>query len=363
MGKINLDSYGWSARLRDAFDTHAANDWLPGRVITESKGFYVVVTELGEMHARVSGSFRYASSNRKDFPVVGDWVGLRAASADDVGMIQAVLPRQTNISRKVAGDGTQEQVMCSNVDYVFIASSVDQEFNLRRIERYISTVLNSGATPVVVLNKIDLIADDAELREKRSQIGSISCDISVHFVSSLTGKNLSDLSPYFTPGKTVVLLGSSGVGKSTITNYFLGKAQQKTMSVMEKNSVGRHTTTQRHLFLLVNGGLLIDTPGMRELQLWQNEDSPSVLGFDDVKKIAENCRFSDCTHKHEPGCAVRQAVDSGVLDEARLKSLWKLQAELGHLESRKNEVGWESNLKHKKHSKLRHAVIKNNKKR
>ncbi|MFH1640256.1 MAG: ribosome small subunit-dependent GTPase A [Chloroflexota bacterium] len=268
------------------------------------------------------------------YPVVGDWVIAKALIDEQKGTIHAILPRKSRFSRKVAGERTKEQVVSANVDTVFIVSGLDggRNFNLRRIERYLTLAWSSGATPVIILNKVDLCPDvDVCIRKAEA----IATGISIHPVSAKERIGLDALKNYLTKGKTVAFLGSSGVGKSALINALLGVEKQDTGEVREDDRMGRHTTTKRELILLPGGGIVIDTPGMREIQMWAGEDGLQGT-FYDIEVLAKRCRFSDCSHNVESGCAVREAIDHGDLDPARLESYRKLQNELIYLASRED---------------------------
>ena len=324
-----LITFGWT----DYFARHfiEGNDFTPARVIAEHRSGYQVQTDKSECPARISGRLRHQSASQAELPAVGDWVVAQVPVENAEATIHRVLPRKSKFSRKVAGERTEEQVVAANVDTVWIVSSLDQDFSLRRIERYLTLAWESGANPVIVLTKSDL-SDDADRRTL--EVESISIGTRVHSTSSVTRDGLSDLRAYFCNHATVALLGSSGVGKSTLINALAGASLQQTAEVREDGK-GRHTTTHRQLLRMPSGGLIIDTPGMRELQLWE---SPTGLAdtFGDIDEFAKDCRFSDCRHAGEPGCAVVDAVRGGQLAEDRLQSYQKLQRELAHLERKQD---------------------------
>jgi ribosome biogenesis GTPase len=280
----------------------------------------------------VSGRFRHTAASRADYPSVGDWVAL-ARPHGGRALIHAVLPRRSRFLRKVAGSETEAQVVAANIDVIFIVGGLDDDFNLRRIERYLVTAWEGGATPVVVLNKADLTA---AVEERIAEVTTIAPGVPVHPVSCRSGEGLAALQTYLAPGRTVALIGSSGVGKSTIINRLAGFDRQRTRDVRASDSRGRHTTTNRELVLLPGGGLLIDTPGMRELQLWNVGDA---LGdaFDDIRDAAAGCHFRDCRHETEPRCAVKAAVAEGRIKAERLENYRRLQRELDHLAVRQDE--------------------------
>ena len=329
----SLEALGWSARLDEAFRPHRAAGLEPARVALEHTHIYRVMFPGGEGLARVSGRLRHAALSRRDYPAVGDWVGIKPTAHAGRWSIHAVLPRASQFGRKVAGNRTEEQVVAANVDTVFLVVGLDGDFNPRRLERYLILAWESGAQPVVLLNKADVIDDvDPFLKET----ASVAAGVPVHAMSTKTGLGLDALSQYLVPGRTLAFLGSSGVGKSSIINRLVGQELLKTRDVRASDSRGRHTTTHRELVPLPGGALVIDTPGMREIQLW---DVGEGLGevFDDIQSLAAGCRFRDCGHRAEPGCAVRQAVEEGVLDAGRLGNYLKLQDEIRATEARTNQ--------------------------
>ena len=312
----------------------------PARVIAVHKETSIVRGGDGiDRPAVVSGRFRYDALAASDYPAVGDWVALEPtrpmAGPDDLTVIAAVLPRRSAFRRQAAdasrrGGPTlaEEQVIAANVDIAFIVAGLDGDFNLRRLERYLAVAWSSGVSPVIVLNKAD-IADD--LPGRLVAVESIAPGVPTIVVSALTGDHIPDLAPYLVPGQTAVVLGSSGVGKSTLLNALLGEERQATGAVRDDDSRGRHTTTHRELFVLPTGALLIDTPGIRSLEVAGAEEGIETA-FDDIALLAAACRFTDCRHQGEPGCAVRAAIADGRLTEARLESHRKLEREVAHVE-------------------------------
>ena len=313
---------GWTPALADTFAPFAAEGFVPGRVALEHTHIYRVITEAGESLARVSGRLRHRATTRADFPAVGDWVAVQPPEHSGDSRIVAVLPRRSRFSRRAAGDPTEEQVVAANIDTVFLVAGLDGDFNPRRIERYLLVAVESGASPVVVLNKADLVDDAAAMADVvRASVG----DVPVHVVSCRVPGGVDLLRQYLGTGQTAALLGSSGVGKSTIVNRLVGQELLKTVEVRESDSRGRHTSTARQMIVLPEAGVLIDTPGMRELQLWDSGDVRDAFG--DIEELAGSCRFRDCRHREEPGCAVLDAVSSGALAHGRLESYHKLQNE------------------------------------
>ncbi|MFC1937628.1 ribosome small subunit-dependent GTPase A [Chloroflexota bacterium] len=328
----NLEDLGWNPFFQKHFQTLKISDSVPARVVSESKGSFQVYSQYGELIAKISGKMRYRAGVENQYPAVGDWVVIQPLIDEQKGIIHAVLPRKSKFSRKAAGERTEEQIVSANVDTVFIVSGLDggRNFNLRRIERYLTLAWNSGATPVIILNKVDLCLDfDIYIRS----VEDIAPGISIHPVSAKKQIGLDALRNYLTIGTTAAFLGSSGVGKSALINALLGVEKLETGEVREDDRMGRHTTTKRELILLPGGGIVIDTPGMREIQVWAGEEDLQGA-FHDIEMLAKRCRFSDCSHNVESGCAVRAAIDRGEFDPARLESYRKLQKELSYLASR-----------------------------
>lgn len=339
---MKLETLGWTSSFEEAFRSFGDNGLTPGRISAGFTHLYRVLTGDGELLAEVAGRFRHQAGGPEDFPAVGDWVALEARPDEGRATIHAVLPRKSAFVRKAAGDAALAQVLAANVDTVFLVAGLDGDFNPRRVERALVLAWESGAAPVVLLNKADLCSD-ADAR--RSEMEAVAPGVPVFVVSGREGDGMEALAPYLATGRTVALLGSSGVGKSTIVNRLLGEERQRTSEVREHDQRGRHTTTHRELIVLPGGAVLLDTPGLREVQLWATEEGLATA-FDDVARLATACRFRDCRHRGEPGCAVLAAVASGELDEERLASHRKLEAELRHL-AVKADLGLQSAQKAK----------------
>jgi ribosome biogenesis GTPase len=320
---MTLDDLGWSTRLDDAFAPHRAAGLSPARVSHEHTHIYRVLSERGDQLARVAGRLRHEASVRADFPAVGDWVAIEIPAAGGDARIHAVLPRFSRFSRRAAGDPTEEQVVAANIDVVFLVSGLDRDFNPRRIERYLLTAWDSGAAPVIVLNKADLVDDATPFVEETALVGQ---GVPIVVVSAKRPETTGALHAHLGTGRTAALLGSSGVGKSSIANALIGEARLMTRDVRASDGRGRHASTTRQLLVLPDGGILIDTPGMRELQLWDTGES-FAGAFADIDALAKGCRFRDCQHGGEPGCAVADAIASGTLSAHRLESYRKLQQE------------------------------------
>lgn len=330
---MELKKIGFNAFFQKHFENSQFKNLSIGRISAEYKENYKLFSEFGELTAQISGKFRNNCKLREDFPAVGDWVSFELLGNDNKARIQAVLPRKSKFSRKVAGKETQEQIIASNVDFAFIVCSLNYDFNLRRIERYLSLVWQSGAVPVVVLTKSDLCDD---IQKKTTQVENIAFGVDIHVISNILVDGIDVLQKYFSDNKTVVLLGSSGAGKSSLINNL---AQEEVMKVNElRNNIekGRHTTTHKQMIILPYEGLIIDTPGIRELQLWDAEDGISQT-FSDIERIAKSCKFSDCTHTNEPDCAIRESIKNGLFDENRLENYRKVQKEQEYLISRQSQ--------------------------
>jgi ribosome biogenesis GTPase len=331
---MTLQDLGWDeerAREMEPWAKKPAHE--PGRVLIGFNYLYRVGVEGGEIDTVLAGRLKHHAERQGELPAVGDWVVVRKRSDEDRGAIVSVLPRRSRFSRRMAGNVTDEQVVAANVDVIFIVMSLDDDYSVRRLERYLLMARESGAAPVVLLTKPDLSADlGADVAEVVTVVG----DVPVHVISPKLNQGLEQVTPYVTAGRTAALLGSSGVGKSTIINRLVGADVQKTREVRESDSKGRHTTTHRELVVLPGGGLMIDTPGMRELQLWDANES--VRGtFEDIEALAGECHFTDCRHRDEPRCAVKAAVDAGRIPADRLASYLQLQDELAYLARQQDE--------------------------
>ncbi len=319
----SLNGWGWNSYFEALW---RGGDWknaVPARVVGQQRKFWCAAGDFGECWAEASGKLRLAADEGADWPAVGDWVVAELHGEDATAVIQEVLPRRSKFVRKMAGKKMAEQVIATNVDTALLVSALDGDFNPRRVERYLAQCWESGARPVIVLNKADACEG---ARVKAVELERVAIGTEVCVVSAKTGQGFGELEEFLRPGSTLVLLGSSGVGKSTIANRLLGQMVQEVQPVRESDSRGRHTTTSRELFALQGGALLMDTPGLREMQLWDAEQGVAQT-FADIDALAAHCRFGDCRHEREPGCAVQAALSAGTLDPARLENRRKLLRE------------------------------------
>lgn len=329
---FDLTAIGLNSRVQAAFLPYAAKGLTLGRVSIVHRDQYRIYTPQGEMKAEAIGALLYRAADASALPAVGDWVAAQPVGPHEA-MIHAVLPRHTGFSRRAAGDRELEQIIAANIDLVLIVCALDHDFNPRRIERYLILARESGAEAVIVLNKADLCPDTAA---RIAEVSRIAGETQIIATCAVSAEGIRPILPHMGPGRTVALLGSSGAGKSTLVNQLLGEQRQPVQEVRESDSRGRHTTTHRELVPLPTGGALIDTPGMRELQLWAGFDSLDSA-FGDVAELAQQCRFHDCAHGVENGCAVQAALGDGRLDPERWQSYLKLRAEIAFHE-RKTDV-------------------------
>jgi ribosome biogenesis GTPase len=328
-----MNNLGWDEFFANHFQSYAADGYAAGRVALEYKHFYRIYSEWGEVLGEIAGRLRHEALDREDLPVVGDWVVIRRSPESDKVTIHAVLARKSKFTRKVAGFRTEKQIIGSNIDTVFLVTSLNQDFNPRRVERYLIVAWESGARPIIVLSKSDLCD---EVEERTREIKAVVGNVPIHAVSVVKREGLDELARYLKAGQTVAFLGSSGVGKSTLVNYLLGREHLRVQEIRKHDGRGVHTTTRRELIVLPQGGLVLDTPGMRELQLWDGEGGLAIA-FADIETVATQCYFSDCRHQDEPRCAIREALAEGAIDAARYESYEKLKKELTYL-ARKQDI-------------------------
>lgn len=333
-GSMNLTDLGWDAAFAEAFAPFEAEGFEPARVAAQHRTGYELLTPAGACFGEVSGRLHYMARSPVDLPVVGDWAVVRILPGEGAAYIHDLLPRRTRFSRQVAGERTAEQILAANLDRVFVVSGLDRDFNLRRLERFLLLSAAGGIEPVLVLNKADLAED---LSARLEELAGIAPGVETLVMSALSGDGVENLRAALPPGRTGALIGSSGVGKSTLINRLLGRERQDTAEVRAQDGRGRHTTSVRELVPLPGGGLLIDTPGLREVQLWADEEALAEP-FTDIVSLAAGCRFRDCRHENEPGCAVLAAVETGTLAPERLESYHKLQKELAFQARRRDPL-------------------------
>ena len=345
-----LESLGADDSVHQLFQPYAAQGLVLARVVVSQRDHYHLLTSAGEVTAEVCGALRHRSAGRDGMPVTGDWVAVRIASALQASVI-AVLPRKTLFSRRAAGKREDQQPIAANIDLVFVVCGLDGDFNLRRLERYMTLAAEGGVEPVIVLNKVDLCPD---IEKRMEDAATVARGAPVVQASTRLPGGMEGVRGYLAHGRTVALLGSSGVGKSSIVNSLMGEELLRIQEVRDSDSRGRHTTTRRELFQLDGGGILIDTPGMRELQLWAGKESVDQA-FDEIADLVSACRFRNCSHSGEIGCAVERALADGVVSSERWKSYRKLLAEAQRHEETTN---LELAAKRKKRDKAIHKGIR-----
>lgn len=344
---MTLSALGWNDALALAFAPHAAAGAVPARVTLELKGWFEVSGDFGAKLGSCSGKFIDQARAPADYPAIGDWVAITPQEGDPTrAYIHALLPRRTKFSRQAAGHEAVEQIVAANIDTLFLVSALDGHHHLHRLERYLAAAWAGGAEPVVLLNKADLADDPAPLI---AEITAVAPAVPVFVVSGQTRRGLKALAPYLLPGRTVALLGSSGVGKSTLINRFVGEARQVIQEVRDVDGKGRHTTTQRELLVAPNGVIVIDTPGMREIQPWAAGPIVDEV-FGDIATLATRCKFRDCTHTTEPGCAIQAALADGSISPARWASYLRLGRATAHAARQTDRAAQQQHKSH--HKKL-----------
>ncbi len=358
-----LTELGWDTFFQDAFRRLSRFDLLPARIISQQKNSYRIMTQNAELVAVIAGKM-YQHGQTEDFPAVGDWVTIQPPARGEIALIEALLPRKSQFSRSAAGGrdrrsggAPDQQIIAANIDVLFIVSALDsgRGLNLRRLERYLTLSWNSGASPVLILNKADLCQSIEVMINK---VYEIARGAPVVPVSVWLNQGLDVIHKQIGKGHTAAFIGPSGVGKSSIINSLLGEERIKVNTVRESDSAGHHTTSHRELFLLPQGGAVIDTPGLREIQLWSDQDALNET-FDDIEGLAEQCRFKNCSHNAEPGCAVQQALESGSLDPGRYNNFLKMQKELYYLNVRQNNrVRLEEKIRWRKISQYQKQIKK-----
>lgn len=355
---MDLEKIGWSEWFQQQTEPEKLEQYRLARVVTVNKENYQIRGASDELtYAEVTGKFYYNASSALDYPAVGDWVYAQFFDDDSQAIIHELLPRKTLLKRKTAGKKVDIQLIAANIDIAFILQSLDDNFNLRRLERYLVMIHESEIRPVVLLSKSDLLPAE-ELQEKIAEINAISPDLTILPFSNINRDGLENIVNLLNPGETFCLLGSSGVGKTTLLNNLLGKETFDTRQVREKDSRGRHTTTRRQLILLENGALVVDTPGMRELGNFDISTGLEVT-FDEISELTNQCRFNDCTHIKEKGCAVLAALDEGAISPERYENFMKMTREAAHYE--RSYI--EKRQRDKAFGKMIKSIMKDNKKK
>lgn len=361
---MSLDKLGWNDYFKEQFNSYEGKEYVPARVIMQQKNSYLLRSEYDTFDGRLSGRFVYKAKINKDFPAVGDWVAIKRID-ERTAMIHELLERENCFSRKmpisggrkirngiIVGGSIEEQVVAANIDTAFIVSGLDDNFNIGRIERYLTLAYNSKVNPVIILNKMDLCENVSDYIER---IHDIAKGVPIHCISVIKNIGMEIFDSYISIGKTVVFFGSSGVGKSTITNYLLGEERQKTNAVSDAHGKGRHTTTSKEMFFHDSGAMVIDTPGLRELQLWGNEDVLEET-YEDITSIIKMCKFHDCSHQNEPGCAVKKAIEDGVISEERFERYKRQLMELQRLDKNRRKFEINMGRKNKKRGLIKDDI-------
>lgn len=347
-----LVALGLNDEIIKEFEDQCDKGYL-GRVVAEYQGVYRVGTKAADILAKVSGKFMNSAMEDSTYPVVGDWVSVdRISNHAGEGIISKVFSRKSAVTRKVAGIRAEEQIIATNIDYIFICMSVNKDFNIRRLERYLTIGWNSGAIPVVILTKIDL---SENLDQIKHAVANIAIGMDVLYVSSFSGEGIDEIHKYLSGGKTIAFIGSSGVGKSTLINNLLGEEKMAVKNIRQSDHKGKHTTTHRELIVIENSGLVIDTPGMREIQLLDHEEGMDD-SFSDIMDLENQCKFSNCKHITEPGCAVKEAIENGTISTERLESYNKLLREINYMKRKSDR---KSQLVHKNKISKRAREIRN----
>jgi len=327
---MKLEHFGYSDKIEKLRIQNNLTDFEVGRIISEHKERYIVKTEKGELDAEITGNLRYTANTREDFPAVGDWVAISEYDDDKV-LIHSIFPRKTIIERHAVGKQGEKQIIATNIDFAFIVQAVDRDFNINRIERYLTICNTSNVKPIIILNKIDLI-NDTVLTDLMSKVQERVTQVPVIAISNESQKGIERLRKSIVKGKTYCLLGSSGVGKSSLLNNLSGKQLMKTNEISSSTNKGRHVTSHRELIVLENGGIIIDNPGMREVGIVDSTDGLDIT-FEAIIELSKDCKFKDCTHTTEVDCAVLKSVKSGELDKSSYENYLKMEREKEHFES------------------------------
>ncbi len=353
---MTLEELGFNPDLEEHRKHENLTNFSVGRVITERKERYIVKTETGEFDSELIGNLRFSAKDRSDFPAVGDWVAISEYD-ENKALIHSIYPRKSTIEREAVGKSGEKQIIATNIDYGLIVQAVDRDFNLNRLERYLIICNSSNVKPIIILSKIDLI-NDSELKTILDEISARIKNVPIITVSNQTNNGYQEVEPIIEKGKTYCLLGSSGVGKSTLLNNVSGKETMKTGAISSSLNKGKHVTSHRELIVLESGGILIDNPGMREVGIADSANGLEIT-FDTIFELSENCKFKDCSHIHEKGCAILEAIENGTLDSDSYKNYLKMVREKAHFDS----TVAERRSKDKEFGKMIKSVLKEKKRR
>lgn len=346
---MNLEKWGLTSYFKEKTKYLVEQGFYIGRIVKESRHLYEIETEKGRFSGKVSGHFVYTAANRVDYPTIGDWVAIKIDQ--DTAVIEKLIERKSAFSRKRAGNETEEQVIAANIDYIFLVFALEggRNYSEGAVERFLTRAWDSGATPIIILNKSDLCENTTEFIYKTELIAA---GAPIHLTSAIDGNGIQDLKQYLKPGKTIGFTGFSGVGKSALINVLCGVNLMRTGTIREDDKKGKHTTTHKELVLLNNGAILIDSPGLKELQLWGDESSLDST-FQDISDLAKLCKFTNCSHNGEPGCIIQESLDNGDLDRSRYNRYLEMKKELHFLERKTSiKVRLEEKKKWKEISKL-----------
>ncbi len=327
---MEINKWGWSPFFEVENEKLQSMGLVPGRIIKENRNIYEIITNSGKFTSKVSGSFLYKATSKSDFPTIGDWVGVKIDN--NIAVIECLLKRKSAFSRKSAGDISEEQIIAANIDHIFLVFALDggRNYTPGAVERFLTRAWDSGANPIIILNKSDLCSNSHDFVIETELLAP---GVPIILSSTINGDGLQEIKQYITSGETIGFTGFSGVGKSALINALSSSEIMKTGEVRTGDHKGKHTTTHKELILLPNGGILIDSPGLKELQLWGDESSLEDT-FSDIAELALHCKFRDCTHSGEPGCAVTDAISMGNLNERRLHNYNNMKKELRYTEAR-----------------------------
>lgn len=331
----HMENMGWNQHFAEHFEAFESTAYVPARVTRVDRGIFTVIHKDGQCVVKVTGKFQFDATSKFDFPTVGDWVVLELETSTQPGRIHTLLTRKSSLSRKLSSDNNQQQTLAANVDTVLIVCGMDFDFNVRRIERALTLCHSGNVTPVILLNKID-ICDDVD--QKVAQLQDIAPGVDICPISVTQNIGLDVVQNYLTAGQTVCVFGSSGVGKSSLINHLLGEEKMLVKEIRASDSHGRHTTRHREMFNLPQGCVIIDIPGVREVAMWTDDDDGLQTSFSDIEELAQNCKFNDCQHAQEPGCAIKAAIDEGELEASRMENYRDMLLEVKQAQEKKARI-------------------------